>query len=136
MNETTIAQVTAAFLTFLTTVIGAYLTYRIRRLELELATRGKEAQENAVKAQEAAIGAQRAATDAAVKVEEVKLALTESAVVTDTKLADVAAKVEQVHKATNSLTDRLVASTEKEAHERGTREERERSEEKGKEKKT
>jgi hypothetical protein len=35
-------------------------------------------------------------------------------------------KVEQVHKATNSLTDRLVASTRVEAHAAGVKEEKER----------
>ena len=48
---------------------------------------------------------------------------------TATAVKDVAAKVEEVHKATNSLTDRLVEATEKEALARGGVEERARAEE-------
>ena len=42
--------------------------------------------------------------------------------------AEIAAKVEQVHLATNSLTDRLVASTAKASNLEGAREERARAE--------
>ncbi len=45
----------------------------------------------------------------------------------DIKLDNVVTKVEEVHKATNSLTDRLVATTDLEAHARGVSEERARS---------
>jgi len=38
----------------------------------------------------------------------------------------IARRVEEVHRATNSLTDRLVASTRLEAHAAGIKEERER----------
>lgn len=39
----------------------------------------------------------------------------------------VAEKVEEVHKATNSLTDRLVATTKTEAHAAGVKEEKDKS---------
>ncbi len=58
---------------------------------------------------------------------EVKNTLANATKVTDRKLESVAAKIEEVHKATNSLTDRLVEATGKEGVERGVREERERA---------
>ncbi len=57
------------------------------------------------------------------KVEEIKVMTTAQNKVLDA----VIEKVEQVHLATNSLTDRLVASTDKEASLRGAAEERERA---------
>ena len=62
----------------------------------------------------------------AVKAEEVKTALESVAATQNTKLDNVAVKIEQVHKATNSLTDRLVESTAKESHAAGVKEEKER----------
>ncbi len=80
-----------------------------------------------------------AAVKVAVKVEAVKAELGDhrQAVkqrddVTQKALAEVAEKVEEVHKATNSLTDRLVESTDKEAFMRGGAEERRRANEEDK----
>lgn len=94
----------------------------------------RSADRAAVAAGNAATAAGKAATSAATAVvkvaahaEEVKTALAESDAITNEKLADVAEKVEAVHKATNSLTDRLVESTDKAAHSRGVEEERERN---------
>lgn len=66
---------------------------------------------------------------AAKEVREVKDTLATTTVQTNQKLDKVAEKVEEVHVATNSLTDRLVASTAAEALARGGIEERKRAEE-------
>ncbi len=63
------------------------------------------------------------------KVEQVKTNLDMTSKIQDRKIEVVLEKVEEVHKATNSLTDRLVAKTEKEALVRGGVEERARAEE-------
>ena len=67
-----------------------------------------------------------AAVSAAVKVEAVKITLETTGKANSEKLDDISQKVEEVHKATNSLTDRLVETTEKEAFLRGSAEEKRR----------
>ncbi len=57
--------------------------------------------------------------DAARKVGEVKTALKATDDITTKRLEDVAAKVEIVHKATNSIKDELVAATDKAARAEG-----------------
>lgn len=56
---------------------------------------------------------------AAVAVKEVKTTLKEESAKQDAKLTLVSEQVEEVHKATNSMKDALVLTTEKEAHARG-----------------
>lgn len=63
-----------------------------------------------------------------VAAEKVETKLIEVTAAQNEKLDDMAAKVEVVHKATNSLTDKLIASTEAEALARGGVEERARAE--------
>lgn len=84
----------------------------------------------------AAERATKAATDAAEKVEQVKVTLETTTETQGRKLDTVAEGVEivkaDIHKvelATNSLTDRLVEKTGREGYERGGREERERADE-------
>ena len=45
----------------------------------------------------------------------------------ENRLKDVAAKIEEVHKATNSLTYRLVETTKTEAHAAGMKEEKDKA---------
>ncbi len=68
------------------------------------------------------------AATAAVKVEEVKTTLEVKTAEQNQKLEKVAEKVEEVHKATNSMKDQLVLKTEAEALARGGVEERARAE--------
>ncbi len=69
--------------------------------------------------------ADRAAAAAAAHAAGVKTALQASNASTNAQLVEVAARVEEVHKATNSLTDRLVETSSVEAHARGLKEGRE-----------
>ncbi len=74
----------------------------------------------------AAVAAKQEVATAAVK--EVKKTLEVTTSTQNSKIDTVLEKVEEVHKATNSLTDRLVQTTEKEALARGGIEERARAE--------
>lgn len=70
---------------------------------------------------------EKTAKDAAKQAIEVKAELTQANSEKIQKLTDVATAVEQVHLATNSLTDRLVKTTEQEALQRGADVERARA---------
>jgi len=61
-------------------------------------------------------------TKAAARVSDVKQTLDYTTIAQAFKLEQVAAKVEEVHKATNSLTDRLIETTRIEAHAAGVKE--------------
>ncbi len=73
--------------------------------------------------------AKDAAAKAASKVEEVRHELSGHQQTISQGLAAVAIKVEEVHKATNSLTDRLVESTAKESHAAGMKQQLDRDQE-------
>lgn len=105
MSDSLILGVSSLGATILTTAISGYLALQMAKLKASTAT-------------------------AAAKVDA--LGTTTAAV--DAKLADVVAKVEEVRHATNSLTDRLVASTAAEALARGGVEERARADERRKQK--
>jgi transcription termination factor NusB len=66
---------------------------------------------------------------AAQKAEEVKRVLAVNTIASNEKLEVVANKVEEVHKATNSMKDQLVATTEAEALARGVLKEKTRADE-------
>ncbi len=90
-----IVTVVCAMITTLATVIGVpLLAYLMARLNSKQA-------------------------DAAIAVEHVKTTLAKASASTDEKLAAVAEKVEEVHKATNSITDRLVETSKSESHAKG-----------------
>lgn len=94
-NTVQIVTVICSLIGTLATVIGVPLmTYLLARLNAKQAT-------------------------AALRVEQVKATLAKSSASTDEKLTAVAEKIEEVHKATNSLTDRLVESTAAESHAKG-----------------
>lgn len=101
-----IAAVFVGISSLLTTIIGA-VTLVIAFLE-----RGRAADR---------------AHEVAMRVEQVKVVLANTSAKQDAKLDQVAEKVEAVHVATNSLTDRLVETTKVEAHAAGVKEEKERS---------
>ncbi len=111
--------VVAALGVVVTNVVTLILTYKAKRDQAE---------------RDAAIAKRvelvRADTlDAAAKVENAITTVIDrqeaSAAIREQKLDIVAGKVEEVHRATNSLTDRLVESSNKEGYERGVREQRE-----------
>lgn len=87
-------QIAAMLFAFLGSVLTAVMTYLVMRLNQKQ-------------------------TEAAVEAEKVKVALVQSNALTTARLDSVAEKVEEVHKATNSMKDALVLATEKEALERG-----------------
>ncbi len=95
-------------------VLGNLVTGVLQYLTKKSVDRGNEA-------------AAFAASEAAEKREVVRTTLENATIKQDEKLENVVSKVEEVRHATNSLTDRLVASTEREALARGGVEERARA---------
>ncbi len=112
-------------------LIGAVVTLALAAMQLWAKRSADRAAASAsIAASHAAVAVRAVATSAA----EVKASLEVSnaeqkaaTAATAAKIADVAEKVEAVHKATNSLTDRLIESTDKEAHARGIEDERKRA---------
>jgi Na+/phosphate symporter len=103
----TVIIVNAVF-AFLGTVFTGVMAYLLTRLNQKQAIAAVETQKVAVAAK------------------EVKETLADTTSVVVGKLDAVAQKVEEVHLATNSLTDRLVETTRSDAHAAGLKEGQER----------
>lgn len=115
-----------SILTFLGTALTAIIAFLIARLNRQQAAA-------AVKVEEVQHQLEENTALTAGQAREVRHQLQKAAVVnaaqvdaTQATLAAVVEKVEEIHKATNSLTDRLVETTRTEAHAAGVKEEKER----------
>ncbi len=99
-------QIASIILAFLSTVFSGVLAYLMARLKAQQ--------------EQAASDSAERGRQTAVAVATVKNTLQAENAVQTAKLEEVANKVEIVHKATNSLTDALVAATDRAARSEGT----------------
>ena len=103
-------------------VVKEYFDYKKWRISNE------KAEDKAKEMKEAALNAARqVAEELAREAEMVRERLGRNTEANKAAVAEVAEKVEEVHKATNSVKDQLLALTDKEAHARGVKDERERA---------
>lgn len=109
-------QIVTAVLVFLGVCVTAWQAVALARLKVQ--------QEQA--ADESRLRGEAAARKVAEVVSAAKTAVVETKAIAE-QLTTLTEKVEVVHKATNSLTDRLVASTADAAHAAGVKEERDRT---------
>ncbi len=105
-------------LTFLGTVftgIMAFLIARLNQKQTAATVRVDEVKQELVENNQAVA---KKVAEVAVKVEDIRKVKVETLNV----LASLGEKIEEVHRATNSLTDRLVETTRVEAHAAGVKE--------------